>query len=221
MRALGQPEVVKSSAVAAFCTAVVSVPRLMTAPQLHYPLWYLEALLFLGGMVLWAFVFAWHTQYSHRPVFILRAEPWPWAVATLAGLAGASVLSVWLDPALRLRSPQDYPGDFTQWLAMTLFGLGFTQLFLVFAPFAWLLRLFQRIAPAALLTTLFGVFVFALKNRHSPSPMAPELLLGLLVFRIIAGGLAVYFFLRGGVLLVWWWALLLQCRHLVHLGPLG
>ncbi len=220
MRALGRPEVVKSSAVAAFCTAVASFPRLTTAPQLRYPLWYLEALLFLGGMVLWAFVFAWHAQYSHRPVFVLRADPWPWAAATLAGLACASVLSGWLDPALRLRSPQDYPRDFSEWVAMTLFGLGFTQLFLVFAPFAWLLRLFRRIAPAALLTVLFGVFVFALKNRHSP-PMAPQLLLALLAFRVIAGGLAVYLFLRGGVFLVWWWALLLQCRHLLHLGPHG
>jgi hypothetical protein len=47
--------------------------------------------------------------------------------------------------------------------------------------------------------------------------MPPMLFLGLLVFRIIAGFLSVYFFLRGGILLVWWWTLLLQSRHLFTL----
>jgi hypothetical protein len=121
------------------------------------------------------------------------------------------------DPTLRARTPADYPTNVQQWVAMTLFSLAFTQLFLVFAPFAWLVRLFRRKETAWLMTVLFGLFVLGVKNRAPSVPMPPMLFLGLLVFRIIAGFLSVYFFLRGGILLVWWWTLLLQSRHLFTL----
>lgn len=97
---------------------------------------------------------------------------------------------------------------------MVLFSLAFNQLFLVFAPFAWAMRLFQNVAMAAILTILFGVFVLLIKNHASPSPMPVAMLLGLLVVRLTVGALSVHFFLRGGVLLVSWWGLLLESRHL-------
>jgi hypothetical protein len=218
VRALGQPQVIKSAAVAALFTSVACYPRLAQAPQLHYPTWYLEALVFLGGTVLWAFVFAWHTKYSGQPVFKLSIAPWPWTLATALGIVTAMLLTLLLDPALRVRTPEDYPATVQQWTATMLFSLGFTQLFLVFAPFAWLLRLFQRVEPALVLTVLFGLFVFAVKNRAAPVPVPPLMLVGLLVFRVAAGFLSVYFFLRGGVLLVWWWALLIHSRHLFWLA---
>jgi hypothetical protein len=218
MRALGEPAVLKSAAVAAICTTVACYPRLSQATQLHYPTWYLEALVLLGGMVLWAFVFAWHTKYSHRPVFTLQVSAGDWLTATALGIVCSVSLYLWLDPVLRARAPLDYPADTNQWVAMTLFNLGFSQLFLIFAPFAWLLRLFQRIQSGVLLTVFFGLFVFAIKNHNSPTPFASGLLLGLVAFRVLAGLLAVYFFLRGGVLLVWWWVLLLQCRNLFSLA---
>ena len=217
MRALGQPEVIKSAALAALFTSVASYPRLSMAPQLHYPIWYMEALVFLGGTVLWAFVFAWHTQYSGRPVFNLNLAPGPWFLATALGIVMAVLLQLLLDPALRVRTPEDYPTNVSQWVGMTLFSLGFTQLFLVFAPFAWLLRLFQRVEPAVVLTVLFGLFVFWIKNRTAATPIPPLMLVGLLSFRVVGGFLSVYFFLRGGVLLVWWWALLIHFRHLFWL----
>src|SRR5206468_7523890 len=58
-----------------------------------------------------------------------------------------------------------------------------------------------------LLTVLFGVFVLVIKNQHSPAPVSPAILIGLLVFRLVGGLLSVYFYLQGGVLLVWWWTL--------------
>jgi len=218
MRALGQPEVIKSATLAALFTSVACYPRLALATQLRYPTWYMEALVFLGCTVLWAFVFAWHTKYSRRPVFTLKVAPGPWTLATGLGILTAVLLQLLLDPALRIRTPEDYPANVTQWVAMMLFSLGFTQLFLVFAPFAWLLRLFQRTEPAVLLTVLFGLFVFTVKNRGAPEPIPPQMLVGLLVFRVAAGFLSVYFFLRGGVLLVWWWALLIHSRHLFRLA---
>jgi hypothetical protein len=216
VRDLGKPEVLKSAMLAGLATAIVCYPRLSTAQNLRYTTWYLEALLFLGGIVLWAFVFAWHTKYSGRPVFTVNIGLWPLVVATVSGIIAAAVL-LRGDPTLRARTPADYPINFQQWVAMTLFSLAFTQLFLVFAPFAWLLRLFRRKETAWLMTVLFGLFVLGVKNRAPSVPVPPMLFLGLLVFRIIAGFLSVYFFLRGGVLLVWWWTLLLQSRHLFTL----
>ncbi len=218
MRSLGQPQVLRSAAVAAAATALVCYPRLAHASSLPYPMWYLEALLFLGTIVLWAFVFAWHTQYTHRPVFMQEITARTWASATVAGLSVGLLLFFFQDPLLRGFAPEDYPTTVENWLAMTLFTLAFTQLFLVFAPFAWLIRLFQRERVAVVLTVLFGAFVLVLKNYRSPAPFGAALLLDVLLVRLVVGSLSVYFFLRGGVVLVWWWGLLLQSRHLLRLG---
>ena len=217
MRALLQPEVLKSAAIASLVSSLACFPRLWLAPHQTRPLWYLEAVLFLGGIFLWGFVFAWHTKYTHRPVFRFKVDPVPFSVATVTGLAAALLLHLLLDPSLRARTPEDYPLTLPHWLAMTLFSLAFTQLFLVFAPFAWLTRLFRKPEPAILLTVIFGIFVFVVKNHASPTPIPSSLLLGLLVVRVATGLLSLYFFLRGGVLLVWWWGLLLQSRHLFQL----
>ena len=217
MRALAQPEVIKSSAVAAALTAVVCYPRLATAAELRYPIWYLEALLFLGGMVLWAFAFAWFPRYTHRPLFTLRVGWRVWALATLAGISGTLVLQFLIDPALRARTPSEFPLTLLDWVARVLFSLAFTQLMLIFSPFSWLLRLFQRTTPAMVLTMLFGLSVLAMRNRGS-FPMPAELLAGLVLFRVTASLMSIYLFLHGGVLPVWWFALMLQARHVFELA---
>jgi hypothetical protein len=214
MRSLAQPEVLKSAATASFISSLACYPRLSLWLNRPYVLWYLEAVLFLCGIVLWGFVFAWHTKYTGRPVLTHKVGLAPFVVATLAGVGLAIVLHFWLDPTLRLRTPEDYPKTLFQWIALVLFSLAFTQLYLVFAAFAWFVRLFQNTAMAIVLTVLFGVFVMVIKNHASPTPMPTALLLGLLVSRLALGALSVYFFLRGGVLLAWWWGLLLQSRHL-------
>jgi hypothetical protein len=214
MRSLAQPEVLKSAATAALLSSLACYPRLLLWLKRPYALWYLEAVLFLCGIVLWAFVFGWHTKYTRRPVFTVKMGLVPFVGATLAGVAIAILFHGWLDPSLRLRTPEDYPTTVEQWLAQTLFTLAFTQLYLVFAAFAWFMRLFQNIGMAAVLTVLFGVLVLAIKNHASPTPMPTPLLLGLLASRVAMGALSVYFYLRGGVLLAWWWGLLLQTRHL-------
>src|SRR5258706_15749195 len=131
MRALGQPEVLRAAAIAAFVSSAMSCPRLLTAPGLKYPVWYLEAVLFLGGIFLWGFVFAWHTKYTHRPVITFKVDPMALGLATVVGAVGAVALYLLVDPALRAATPQDYPATVWRWLATALFSLGFTQLFLV------------------------------------------------------------------------------------------
>ena len=152
VRRLADPTVLKSAALAALGSAVLCYPRFALWPARRAPIWYLEAVMFFGGIVLWAFVFAWHTRYTERPVFTMRWSPTLFGAATLAGVLAAIGMHEFIDASLRAQTPEDYPASFTQWLAMTLFSLSFAQLFLVFAPVAWLMRLCRNRTAAMALT---------------------------------------------------------------------
>jgi hypothetical protein len=218
MRRLAQPDVLKSTAIAALITAMLCYPRLSLWFGRQQPIWYLEAVAFFGSFVLWAFVFAWHTHYSHQPVFTFKVRPGMFVLATLAALCVAAMLHQVMDPSLRRTTPEDYPANFEQWIAMALFSLAFNQLFLIFSPFAWLLRLFQNKTTAMVITVLFGVFVLMLKTGLSPRPFPPVLLAALVAVRLALGILTLIFYLRGGLLLAWWWGLLLEARNLVSMA---
>src|ERR1700710_2661691 len=144
MRRLVQPKIVTQAAIAAVLSSALTLPRLLLWEKRLLPLWYLETTVFLGGFVLWAFVFAWHTEYTRRPLFTLKIKPSVLALATLAGVAGALAFHFLFDPSLRVITPDEYPVDFNHWIASTLFFLAFQQLLLVFAPFAWAMRLFRN-----------------------------------------------------------------------------
>jgi hypothetical protein len=216
MRQLSQPSVLKSAGLAACLTSLVCYPSFALS-QLPYPTWYLELVLLLGSFVLWAFVFAWYTQFTQRPVVNRQFEPRLWLTATATGILIALVLHLFLDPIFKLRTPADYPTSVDEWLAMTVFALAFNPLFLTFAPLAWSVRLFHRVWMAVAFTILFGVFVMMVKIQSAPTPPPPLEFVELLALRLVLGSCSVYFYLRGGVWLVWWWALLLQLRHLLEL----
>jgi len=217
MRSLAQPEVLRSAAIAACISALLSLPRLLLWTTRKFPIWYLEAVLLLGGTVLWAFVFAWHTKYTQRPVLTRKVEGLPFILATGAGLLLSTLMHFFFDPHMRARTPEEYPSNFAQWFAMLSFSLAFTQLFLIFAPFAWLIRLVHQPKVATVMTALFGMVVLWLKNQGAKEPLSTTLLLSVLAARGVASLFSVYLFLRGGVLLVWWWEFLIQSRHLLDL----
>ena len=218
MRDFVQPRVLKLAGIAAFASALACYPRLSFWLNRSAPLWYLEAAIFFCGIVLWGFVFAWHTKYTRRPVFVFKLEPGPFLAVTLMGFAAAVLFHLFVDPSLRLKLPEEYPADLKQWIAWLLFSLSFNQLFLLFAPFAWSMRLFKNRWAAASLTVLFGIFVQALKVQSSPVPLSPALLAMFMAGRIVMSFLAVWFYLRGGVLLIWWWTFLFEARHLLNLA---
>ncbi len=213
MRDLLHPRVLNQASVAAMVSALACYPRMSLWLNRSAPIWYLEAVLFLCSIVLWAFVFAWHKPYTNRPVFVLNLEPKVVAVATLLGIVAVIVYYFWLDPLLRPKLPEEYPADFKHWFAMMLFSLGLNQLFVTFAPFDWLMRLFKNRWLATCLTALFGTCVLAMKIHSLATPISPSLWTMLLTGRIIAGLLAVWFYLRGGVILVWWWTFLFGSRY--------
>ena len=218
MRNLAQPRVLKLAGFASLVTALACYPRLSLWLNRAAPIWYLEAVIFFCGFILWGFVFAWHTPYIHRPVFTLKVEPRLFITVTLAGIAVATAFHLFLDPALRLKMPEDYPANLKQWLAMALFSLAFNQLFLIFAPFAWLVRLFQNQLVATCLTVLFGAFVLTIKCQSAKTPIPSLLFATLLAVRIGMGFLSVSFYLRGGVILSWWWTFLLEARLLLDVA---
>jgi len=135
MRHLFQPRVLNWAVIAALASALAGYPRLSLWLNRSAPVWYLEGTIFLCGIVLWGFVFAWHTQYTLRPVFVLKLEPKAFIAATVIGIIAAAVFDLLLDPALRSKIPEEYPADLQHWFAMVLFSLAINQLFLLFAPF--------------------------------------------------------------------------------------
>ena len=218
MRNLAQPRVLKLAGVASLATTLACYLRLAFWLKRSDPLWLLTAAIFLCSIVLWSFVFAWHTQYTHRPVFTINVEPRLFITVTVAGIAVATAYHWFLDPSLRLKTPEEYPADMKQWLAIVLFSMAFNQLFLIFAPFAWLMRLFQNRRMATVLTVLFGAAVLAIKIHSTPTPISPVLFAAFLTGRIAMGFLAVWIYLRGGVLLSWWWTLLVEARLLLDMA---
>ena len=218
MRDLAKTEVMKSAALAAVGVSVACWPRLALWPNRSYPIWYLEAVLLLGGFVLWAFVFAWHKKYSGRPLLTLKLAATPCAVATVAAVVLAATLHGFVDPLFRANTPEDYPANLRQWFAMTLFSLAFNQLLLVFAPFDWSIRLFRQRWAAMVFTVLFGVFVLVVKTRSSPVELATSSFWVLVVVRAATSLMSVWLYSRYGAMLVWWWGFLLQARHLVGLA---
>jgi hypothetical protein len=215
MHDLIRPEHLKPTVYAALATAILCLPRLALWTSRVHPIWYLGAMIFALGFVLWGFVFAWHRKYNGRPVFTSNLKEGGFAFATLTGLGAALILRMFIDPITRRVMPEDFPVNLRQWLAVGLFTLSFSQLFLVFAPFAWLMRLFKRRAIAFALTVLFGLVVFVFKTWNAGAPITPVVFGILLLTRFIMEMLLVGVYMRGGVLPTLWLGFLVH----LHLLP--
>jgi len=215
MRHLLQPQVLKLSTIAALVSTAAAYPRLALWSDRSAPVWYLAAMIFFCTVILWGFVFAWHTRYTGRPVFAFKVGIKPFLVATLSGILLAMVYHEWLDPSLRTVLPKEYPADAKTWFVFVMFTLAVNQLFLIFAAFAWLIRMTKNLKLTVILTALLGAFVLVLKIQSLPASLSFSMLAALLSFRVVVGFLAVGIYLRGGVILVWWWALLFQARLLL------
>lgn len=217
MRHLLQPRVLRQAAIAAALSTLACYPRLSAWTVSPLPVLVLAATMFTCGIVLWSFVFAWHTPYTGRPVLVTKFEKNLFAAATLAGVVLALICRLWLDPELRKNLPEDYPADLEHWLVTLPFLFGFGLLFLTFAPFDWLMRLCRSPWISAVLTALFGVGISAMRLEPHADAISPLVLAGLLVGRFVGGLLTVFFYLRGGLLLAWWWAFLFELRLLPEL----
>ena len=215
MRDFVQPRVLTLAAVAALVSTVLCYPRLAEWSKREDALWFLELMIFCCTTVLWGFVFAWHTRYTACPVFTLRIEAKWLATATAAGCVIAALLFLFVDPTLRQLIPEDYPTGFRDWLEKLLFGLALTQLFILFAPFDWLIRLGKHQGFATIGTIIFGLVVLAMKIHSEKVAIGPLMVSALVLGRIVSGYLAVQLYLRGGLLLVCWFTFVVEARHLL------
>ena len=215
MRRLTQPNVMAAASVAAGLTALACYPRILFWNERVFPLWFYEAALFGCSAVLWAFVFAWQQQAKNASLFRPCTQPRPWAEVLATSLLIASVYHVYLDPTLRQLLPDEYPVTLRDWGAQTLFVLAFQPLFLIFAPYAFFVRLFKNRNLAANLTVIFGVVLWICKPTGGATSL-PPILAGLFVISKVAGGfLSVRFYTQGGVWLVVCWGFIIQLRHLL------
>jgi len=216
MRSLAQPAALRASFIAALLSALACWPRLALWFERQDALAFLLGAVFVCAFFLWNFVFAWHEQYSQRPVFV-KPEPKLWAAVTAAAVGVALAKLFLIDPVLRPLRPDDFPKDLASWGAMALFGMALTSLLLLFAPFAFFMRLTRRVKWSAAGTILVGVFVafFAAESKEPPLPA--HVLAGVLVGWAAGGVWAVWLYLRGGAGLVWWWGAIVQARHLLEL----
>ena len=217
MQHLFQPRVLNWASLAAALTTLACYPELSLVPLEHFPVWFLLADLFFCSIILWAFVFAWHTPYTGKPVFSFKFDSRLWLTATLAGAGVAAIFHLGLDPDLRAKFPREYPADWQHWLASVFFSFALTQLFLVFAACDWLMRLTRNRTATVILAGLFAAGVQAMKIHSLKTPVSPAFTAALLATRFASGMLAVWFYLRGGIFLVWWWALIQSCRLLLDL----
>ncbi len=214
MRSLSQAKTMKNAGLAACLTAAASFPGLVSWSNPPDKIWLLLGVNLWAAFFLWSFVFAWHERESGQRVFVFKTQPRLWLLASIGGLCAAIVLHFEVDPLARQINLEQFPKNLNDWMAGILFTLGFEQLFVCFAPFAFFIRLTHRRDVAFVLTVLLGVLVLCLKlssiHQWSPSVLAMELLIA----RIVVSSLSIYFYLRGGILMTWWWILLLQARHL-------
>lgn len=216
MRSLAKPIVLQHALLASLLSTLACVPRFAMWQERQYTVLFLSVTMLFCAFVLWAFVFAWHEQYSGCRVFDFRFQPVLWAIGTGYALGAAASLHFSLDDNLRIITPLVYPTDWPSWLAITLFSLSMEPLFLCFAPFAFFIRLSKRQTTAIGFTIMFGLLVVYLKLSSGKALPGIGMMAELIALRVVSAFVNVYFYLKGGVLLVWWVALVIQMRHLLE-----
>jgi len=217
MRHLLQPRVLNQASLAAAGTTLACYPRLALWTEKSQAIPLLLCAVFICSIVMWSFVFAWHTPYAQRPIFFIKPSQKLFAGVTFAGIILALGCRLWLDPALCSALPEDYPADLKHWLATVPFVLVFGQLFLIFAPLDWLMRLCRNERIAIALTAAFAASVAAMKLQAHAGSIPTELFIAFLAGRFFTGLLVAWLYLRGGMALAWWWALLFELRLLPEL----
>lgn len=200
--------------MAAVVSALVCYPRLAIWTERPNALWFLGTMLLLLSFILWSFVFGWYPRQLGRPVIQLRPPRSVWALAGLGGVVGAVILLVVVDPTLRGERPSDYPESMGAWAFFTLFNLGFSQLFLCYAPLAFFLRLFRHSMVAVGLTVLFGLGLLTAQLDATGLELELGFVVVLYLLRVVFGAIAAILFLFGGLLPAVTWVLLLECRLL-------
>jgi hypothetical protein len=204
----------RAAAIAAAVTGLAGYPRLWLWTDRTHALWFMVTLLVLTSFVLWTFVFGWYRPGTGQSAWRLPLSFWQWFVTVLAGMLGAVLIALALDPRLRTLHPDDYPHTLAAWLPAVLFTVVFGQLFTCYAPLCLFLRLFRNPAVAVFLTVIFGQFLLGLQLKAASVQADLEFAMWLHLCRALLGCAGAMIFLRGGLVAGTVWALLLEVRLL-------
>jgi hypothetical protein len=218
MHSLVQIDTMRSAAIAAAISGLVCYPRLAIWTGRPNSLWFMLTMLVLVSFMLWSFVFGWYPRFMSRPVVHFHPGRGVWVLAVAGGLIGGMILRFGVDPILRAARPGDYPASAAEWIVFTLFSLGFSQLFVSYAPLSFFLRLFGRATAAIGLTVLFGLGLLAAQLQGTGVELEPSFLVSLYLIRALFGVMSGILFLHGGLLPTMSWALLLELRLLPGLN---
>jgi hypothetical protein len=217
MRHIAQPKVVASATLAALATALACYTRLELWQTRRLPIWYLELVLLMGTFFLWSFVFGWQGPYGGRDPLQPSKSAKLWALATASAVAVAALHYFVLDARLRPLAPDEFPSSHSAWLAMALSTLTLTQLFVVFAPLAFFLRMISRRWLAVALTLAFNLFVMLRRSALAPTTLPPCLLASLIGIRLLGASILIFFYFKGGLPLACWATFLVHARLLLEL----
>jgi hypothetical protein len=217
MRHLTQPKVMARAAAAGALTTLACLPALMMGVKVP-SLVPLGVFLFVFCIsILWGFVFAWHFEYSGRPVFLAPFQPRLWLAATAWAVALAVLEYFTLDPPLRRLVPAEYPATLGACVAMGTFQILFVPLYVCFAPLAFFIRLTHRSTVSTTLVVLWGLFVAYLRLGMLPTLPSLPIAAAILGLRVVGGFVTVYFYLNAGAPMIWWMGLLLNARLFLEL----
>jgi hypothetical protein len=219
MQSLVQPDTMRSAAMAAVISAVACSPRLALWTDRPQSLWFMVTMLLLVAFILWSFVFGWYPRFTGRPVIWCKAGTKVWGLAVAVGLLGGVILVIGVDPILRDARPGDYPVSVAEWMIFTLFNLGFSQVFVSYAPLSFFLRLSGRTTAAIGLTVVFGLGLLATQLQASGVELEASFVASLYLLRAVLGVTGGILFLRGGLLPALTLALLLDLRLVPGLIP--
>jgi hypothetical protein len=215
MRHLGRSEVLRAAGIATLLTGSACYPRLSIWDRLEGHVFANLLVLMWCIFVLWAFVFAWHKEYFGQAPIRQDLPVRFWASIGAAGFGAAVLLRLALDPWLRGVAPWNYPESGMEWTAVVLFAVFFGALFLIFAPFAFYIRLTRNARVSSVATVLGATAVMLLRYLATADDRSVSTAALLAVVFAGQATVSLTLYLRGGALAVWLFMFLVETRHLV------
>jgi len=214
MRRLADRDVMKKAGVAAVASGVLCLPRLMMWEDRVKAWWLMGAILVWAMFFLWLFVFAWHEHHGGGKVVRWKVEGRIWLVVVVASVLWGVFLAAFVDPSLKAWNPKEFPTDGLDVLARVAFAVSLESLFLLFAPFALMIRLTGKVGAAYGLTLVFVMLVAGLKMISLEYQLSAGWMLALFAMRLLGSGVLLLLYLRKGVLPVWVAGFLIGIRNL-------
>ena len=217
LRRLSNRQVMKQSVVAALGVGLFCLPRIVfweDRPDFWLLMW---GILVWCLFFLWLFVFAWHELYGENRIFQWKVAPKILLPVVAISLVWSLILATCCDPVLRELNPKEYPDSELDTVVRTFFTVSLESLFLLFAPFAILLRLSKSVKAAYCLTLVLALLTAGMKMNSLANQLPLPWMGALFGIRLVGSGLLLWLYVKKGAPIVWLASLIIGLRHLWHM----